>query len=57
MMFWAKIINYKAMLANEMNFGMKHSPYAGLITRPVDLQSSVLLCAMAAPFILQTLIF
>ena len=28
--------------ANEMNFGMNHAPGAGLIARPVDLQSSVL---------------
>ena len=28
--------------ANEMNFGMKHAPGAGLIARPVDLQSSML---------------
>ena len=29
-------------LANEMNFGIKHAPGAGLIARPVGLQSSTL---------------
>ena len=28
--------------ANEMNFGMKHAPDAGSITRSVDQQSSML---------------
>ena len=27
---------------NEMNFGLKHAPGAGLIAPPVDLQSSML---------------
>ena len=37
---------YKAILgimyANDMNFGIKHAPDAGLITQPINLQLSVL---------------
>ena len=35
--------------ANKMNFGMKHAPSAGLITRPVDLQSSSLPLCYGSP--------
>ena len=37
--------------ANEMNFGLKHAPDAGLIVRPVDLQSSVLPLRYGYPYL------
>ena len=35
--------------ANGMNFGMNHSPGAGLITQPIDLQISMLPLSTATP--------